>query len=269
MSDSDESIINTNNTNLESIPKIVFIVPYRDREIQKNFFIRHMNYILEDIPKDDYKIFFSEQCDNRDFNRGAMKNIGFLAIKNKYPNHYKNITFVFNDVDTMPFNKNLFNYQTTENNVKHFYGYNYTLGGIISIIGSDFEKILGFPNLWTWGYEDNSLQYRVIKNNINIDRSNHYKILCKEIIQLTDDFHKIVNRNEFERYMENKEDGIHTIYSLDYNIDEINQTIYVKTFEIPYTNNKSTNSLFNIASNTNIPFKYTKNKKNTMSMIFK
>ena len=242
------------------IPKIIFIIPYRDREIQKDFFKRHMKYVLEDIPSTDYRIYFSEQCDNRDFNRGAMKNIGFLAMKSRYPNDYKNITFVFNDVDTMPYIKNLLNYQTTENNLKHFYGYQHTLGGIVSILGSDFEKTLGYPNLWTWGYEDNSFQFRVTQNNIHIDRSQYYKLLSKEIIQFTDDIHKIVNRNEFERYMENKDDGIHTIYSLDYDIDEENQTIFVKNFEIPYINNKLENSIHNTTT-SNVPFKYNKNKK--------
>ena len=52
-----------------------------------------MSFILEDC--DDYEIYFSHQCDARTFNRGATKNIGFLAIKEKYPNDYKDITFIY------------------------------------------------------------------------------------------------------------------------------------------------------------------------------
>jgi hypothetical protein len=44
---------------MTDIPKIIFIVPYRDRENQKNLFLRQMKYVLEDIPSTDYKIYFS------------------------------------------------------------------------------------------------------------------------------------------------------------------------------------------------------------------
>ena len=61
------------------IPKRVFVVPYRNRVQHKFFFSKYMSFILED--KDDYEILFSHQCDARTFNRGAVKNIGFIAIK--------------------------------------------------------------------------------------------------------------------------------------------------------------------------------------------
>ena len=40
-----------------------------------------------------------------------MKNIGFIAMKEKYADNYKDITFVFNDVDTMPYTKNFIDYK--------------------------------------------------------------------------------------------------------------------------------------------------------------
>jgi len=256
---------------MTDIPKIIFIVPYRDRENQKNLFLRQMKYVLEDIPSTDYKIYFSEQCDNRDFNRGAMKNIGFLTMRQKYPDDYKNITFVFNDVDTMPYKKNLLNYQTSENNIKHFFGYEHTLGGIVSVLGSDFEKTLGFPNLWTWGYEDNAFQFRSKNLGINIDRSHFYNVLDKEIIQFTDDIYKQVNKKEFYRYKENTNDGIHTIQSLEYNIDEENNTIKITNFDIPFQNNQNENTVHDITVSS-IPFRYDKKKgrfSNTnMKMMF-
>ena len=70
----------------ENIPRLIFIVPYRDREQQYQFFKRHMQYILEDYQSSDYRIFYIHQCDNREFNRGALKNLGFLITKYRYPN---------------------------------------------------------------------------------------------------------------------------------------------------------------------------------------
>ena len=138
-------------------PKRVFIVPYRDRIQQKFFFCKQMEFILEG--RSDYEILFVHQCDARNFNRGAMKNIGFLAIKEKYPDSYKDISFIFNDVDTLPFHK-LFDYETTPGMVKHHYGFETALGGIVVIKGSDFDLINGYPNYWGWGMEDACLQKR-------------------------------------------------------------------------------------------------------------
>jgi len=76
-------------------PKIIFIVPYRDRKEHKQFFTKYMEFIMEDYKKEDFEIYFAHQCDNLPFNRGAMKNIGFLVMREKYPTEYKNITFVF------------------------------------------------------------------------------------------------------------------------------------------------------------------------------
>ena len=83
-------------------PDLVFIIPYRDRLAQKEFFLRYMAYILEDYDDSEYEIVFCHQNDSRTFNRGAMKNIGFNYVKQTYPTNYKNITLVFNDIDCYP-----------------------------------------------------------------------------------------------------------------------------------------------------------------------
>jgi hypothetical protein len=199
------------------IPKRVFIVPYRNRIQHKFFFSKYMSFLLED--KDDYEIYFSHQCDARTFNRGAMKNIGFIAIKNKYPDHYKDMIFIFNDVDTMPFYK-IFDYNTTEGIVKHYYGFKYTLGGIVVIKGSDFEKLNGYPCFWGWGMEDNALQKRCEAIGLKIDRSLFYEIGSPEILQLFDGVSRIISKKDpWRGEYDNGVDGLRTISQLKYNID--------------------------------------------------
>jgi hypothetical protein len=193
----------------EKIPKIIIIVPYRDRELHRETFIKHMPPILNHLP---YKILFIHQYDKRLFNRGAIKNIGFLAVKERYPHHYKQITLVFNDVDTMPRKKYQFSYNTRENSVNHFYGYYQTLGGILAIKGQDFERINGFPNIWTWGLEDNSIKQRCDRHKIRINRSefiSHRE--SHKILALPHGNMRIISPNiEAKLYNNPNTDGINT-----------------------------------------------------------
>ena len=215
------------------IPKRVFIVPYRNRIQHKFFFSKYMSFLLED--NKDYEIYFSHQCDTRTFNRGAVKNIGFLAIKNKYPNHYKDITFIFNDIDTIPFHK-IFDYQTDHGVVKHYYGFKYALGGIVVMKGADFEKINGFPCYWGWGMEDNTLQRRCERHRLIIDRSNFYEIGKPQILQLFDGISRIISKKDpWRSEKDDGVDGLRTITKLSYSIDKISESPNdnIFTFEDP------------------------------------
>ena len=224
------------------IPKKIFIVPYRNRIQQKLFFSTHMlNTVLKNAT--DYEIYFSHQSDTRPFNRGATKNIGFLAMKEKYPNNYKQITFIFNDVDTIPF-ANIFTYDTTPGTVAHYYGYKYALGGIVVIKGEDFEKINGYPCYWGWGNEDNCLQTRCNAHRIHIDRSDFYPIGNPNILQLFDGIARLINKSDVWRSShDNGKDGLTSISDLTYTIDTTsddgNDNIYVvPSTRIGYVNIK-------------------------------
>ena len=168
---------------MDTEPDIFFIVPYRDREAHLEIFINHMKIILDEI---NYMILISHQCDTRLFNRGGLKNLGFLWIKKKYPNTYKEKTLVFHDVDNLYYRKNILNWKTTHGKIKHFFGIEQkkskSLGGILSVTGSDFEKMNGFPNYWSWGYEDNALYYRAKYANIKIDYSQFNRMGCKYVV---------------------------------------------------------------------------------------
>ena len=218
-------------------PKFVFIVPYRKREEHKHLFKTYMKHVLEDIPEETYEIYFSHQADDREFNRGAVKNIGFLAIKDKYPNHYKTITFVFNDVDTMPYSKNIIRYDTKPGVIKHFYGYKTTLGGIVSIQGYDFEKLNGFPNYWGWGFEDNALNQRALKNSsITINRDTFFNIGDLKIVQSFEAVTRRISATNKKHFLEDDgNDGLSSISYLSFSLDETDKEermININTFNV-------------------------------------
>lgn len=220
---------------MNNIPKLIYIIPYRDREPQLNHFKYYMKYILEDIPTQDYEIIYVKQCDTRPFNRGALKNIGFIVSKRKYPQDYQYITFVFNDIDTIPAYKNLLDYKTTIGTIKHFFGYKFALGGIVSITGYDFEKIGGYPNYWGWGMEDNDLQHRALKYGVLIDRTNFYSINDPNIINIKDKIKKVCSKQQIWRAGPKNVEGFKDISRLSYNLD--NDFINVFYFETKINEN--------------------------------
>ena len=245
------------------VPKIIFIIPYRDRSEHKHFFTIYMKHILEDYDPMDYEIYFAHQCDVRSFNRGAVKNIGFLAMRKKYPKDYKNITFVFHDVDTMPYKKNVLPYETTNGIIKHFYGYKFSLGGIFSIKGEDFERINGFPNLWGWSQEDNLIQKRALKHGLTIDRNVFYPIQSPSILQFVDGFIKKINRREVSQIIDdNYPHGLNAIRNLVTNIND--EYINIQAFSCEREDNKSTLENYNV---TNGPIRVPNHRFNMNTLI--
>ena len=240
----------------------IFIVPYRDRESHKHFFLRQMSYLLEDYDPSTYEIIFAHQNNNLPFNRGAMKNIGFLYAKDKYPN-YKDINFIFNDVDTLPYLKGLIDYKVNPNEIKHYYGFYFALGGIFSIKGEDFEKINGFPNLWAWGYEDNVVQQRAISNNITINRNQFYPISHPCILHILDGYTKNVclkNRDLFEE--NNIIDGLSTIKNSKYQFNTETQLLDIDNFECLYQPNDTI-----LVSNQSKAANFKKNSFKTLKFV--
>jgi len=212
-------------------PEKFFIVPYRDRSNQMEIFINHMTKLMEG---ENYQILFIHQKDNRHFNRGAMKNIGFLYVKEKYPHTYKNKILIFHDIDVLIAKKENADFNTTENFVKHNFGFKPTkivkaLGGIVTIKASDFEKSRGFLNLWTWGLEDNSLHARCMKENINLDYSSFHELKCKEVIMFYQGKTRKVNNDYTFKNFQSKLSGNHgfqTIKNLNYTFENIREHAY-------------------------------------------
>ena len=213
-----------------NVPNKIFIIPYRNRENQKAEFLRHMKeVILVNEPEDSYEIYFAHQHDGRPFNRGAMKNIGFLAMKRKYPLYYKQITFIFHDVDTYPSVKDMICYDTTYGIVKHYYGYEFALGGIFSIKGIDFERSLGFPNFWGWGLEDNVMQERCLAIGLQIDRSQFYYMRDPRIIRAFDGFDRVISKRDTVVYKRETPDNLTSLKNIRWVAN--NEYINISHFE--------------------------------------
>jgi hypothetical protein len=247
-------------------PKIVFVVPYRDREHHLKFFSVYMKHIMSEYDPSTYEIYIVHQKDGRPFNRGGMKNIGFLAVKEKYPNEYQDITFVFNDVDTVPYDKGIIQYETRAGIVKHFYGVKFALGGIFSIKGGDFEQTNGFPNFWAWGGEDNYMQHRVLQSGLKIDRRGFFPLQHPNILQMVEGIMRTISRSEAEMvFYKTTNDGLHTIQNLNYNEESGSgsgstnaidfQYIHVSHFDCAYSHASNTYEEQNIHEEKRIKFK--------------
>ena len=159
----------------------VFIIPYRDRLEHKTFFLNYLPNVVGES-----RVLFVHQCDARPFNRGAMKNIGFMAVKALYPDTYRELDLVFNDVDIMPYTKGVFHFETEPGVIRHNYGYETCLSASFVIKGGDFERTNGFPNLWTWGLEDFIIQERALAKGLRIDRSRFRPVGSRAVLQFFD-----------------------------------------------------------------------------------
>jgi hypothetical protein len=158
---------------------LVFIIPFRDRwEEWKTWWSTMQGF----VKKTHASVLLVHQADQRTFNRGATKNIGARWIRRHCTQEsFAKMTLVFHDVDTLLPASYLASWppggmRTLPGIVRHFTGFGHALGGIVAITGGDFAAIGGFPNLWTWGYEDNALQQRVERHGLRIDRSVFVKL---------------------------------------------------------------------------------------------
>ena len=211
-------------------PHTVFLIPYRDRAEEAKYFMAYFEHYVKKQPNMDSGaiFFFCHQSDTRPFNRGAMKNLGFLTIKELYPETWKDITLVFHDVDCYPQKHVKLPYTTEKGTVTHYYGFKQTLGGIVVINAEDFDNIGGYPNFWGWGYEDNTLALRVVENNINIDRDLFYDVHDDSNFTRLDqkDEKKIVSKNDTITFKNAEFDTFNDIKNISKNVDKNKNVIH-------------------------------------------
>jgi hypothetical protein len=141
-------------------------VPYRDREEHLDNFLPQIHDHLKDAGL-SFHIVIAEQEDGLAFNRGAMKNAGFLlGGASDYT--------CFHDVDYLPLNadygwtddpaclvltgnqdlgvKKTGPVQPIHLDMKNFFG------GVVMVPDALFRQVDGYSNgYWGWGYEDTDL----------------------------------------------------------------------------------------------------------------
>lgn len=162
-------------TGCQVVGRTAIIIPYRDRR-------KHLKlYLYNVIPKlirqrIDFTIFVIEQSHSSAFNRGMMRNIGFIeALKEGSFD-----CFIFNDVDTIiEDDRNIFhcNQYRVRHLVSSISRYRYSIpyvtlvGGVIGFTKKQFERINGYSNLFfVWGAEDDDLFERLVEDGIMIER---------------------------------------------------------------------------------------------------
>jgi len=158
--------------------KLGVIVPYRDREDQLKAFVPYMEEYLENI---DHTIIIVEQCDDNDFNRGKLLNIGFNAAVRQGCDYV-----VFHDIDLLPIRVD-YGYADRPTHligeISTPSGFERTLfdeyfGGVTLFPVEVFQAINGYSNeFWGWGFEDDNLMLRCTTNKVLVD---YKKVVQKE-----------------------------------------------------------------------------------------
>jgi hypothetical protein len=164
--------------------RLNIVVPYRDREAHLKQLIPGLSLYFERDKADrniPYQVLVIEQENGQPFNRGALKNIGFLLGRD-----YGDYT-CFHDVDYIPI---WADYSWPEHPVSIvWYGAEYRpfrvnassgmiqqdmsryYGGVVLVPNDDFARVNGFSNTyWGWGYEDLDLKNRLERAGIVMGR---------------------------------------------------------------------------------------------------
>jgi N-terminal region of glycosyl transferase group 7/N-terminal domain of galactosyltransferase len=165
-------------------PRLCIVVPYRDRPEQLRQFVQHTGAYFSRDKTDSqipYSVLIVEQSPGLPFNRGALKNIGFLLGEGA--SDYT----CFHDVDYLPMwadytwsdapaplvwygaeIKPVAPGRSTRavNHVMETF-----FGAAVLFPNATFRRIDGYSNeYWGWGFEDEDIRSRLIAAQIATDR---------------------------------------------------------------------------------------------------
>ena len=191
--------------------KNCIIIPYRDREPHLDIFLnKSAPLLLEKLP--NLEIYIIEQSPLKKFNRGKLLNIGVKE------NFCSDTIFFTQDVDTNPLPCTIDNFYCLEcpdeTIIGIFTSQCNTLGGVIKLKGSTFQKINGFPNdFWGWGREDKALQVRAEDENIKIFKNitNKDPNIWSKYINILQDLHVKETTSNDHKSVHDKSSGLNTL----------------------------------------------------------
>jgi hypothetical protein len=147
--------------------KTVIIVPYREREHQLDFFLKH-SYPLISKYVTDLEVIIVEQTKGKPFNCGAVLNIGYKYYNN--PDNY----YISHVVDHNPRDERTaiqYNEEVDDNRILGIATCEKALGLIVKYKGSLLEKVNGYPNdYWGWGHEDANFENRCRFYKVDIEK---------------------------------------------------------------------------------------------------
>ena len=139
--------------------------PWRAKQLEQ--FLGYMHRYLKGVAGEIWVI---EQLGSAPFNRGALMNVGFIAINPK-----KGDTIILHDVDLLPSSSLYMYYTYNGDNIHHIggvfsrYENESFFGGVLSIPAHVFYDVNGFPNdYWGWGGEDVELKERLLERGYTV-----------------------------------------------------------------------------------------------------
>lgn len=229
--------------------KLGIIVPYRNRPDQLKLFQDTITSFIKGI---DYELIIVDQQDDKDFNRGKLLNIGFLKSLDLGCDYV-----VFHDIDLLPIDVDY----SYSDKVTHLIseldtpeGFDRSLfdeyfGGVTLFPSSIFETVNGYiNNYWGWGFEDDNLLLRCIKNRVSLDskkviqksrdgvglkfNGNSSFVACPNIFNIQRDFSIVVNFK------------VDKIESVDSDITDNNSIFSIPGFDTALSYNSFRNFIF-------------------------
>ncbi|XP_071081131.1 beta-1,4-N-acetylgalactosaminyltransferase bre-4-like [Haliotis cracherodii] len=157
--------------------RLAIIIPYRDREVNLKILLNNLHRVLQK-QQAEYAIFVVEQENGTPFNRGLIKNIGYVEAKARC--HFD--CFTFQDVDLVPESERntywcgarALHHSRELDILKYRIFYKYHFGGVITLNETFFSTINGYSNLFfMWGGEDDDLFHRLLKKKLPYEFSRY------------------------------------------------------------------------------------------------